>query len=211
MGNTCTTHLQKFATVLLVGAFSFLNPSGAFAEGQTEPATQVETRVLQLVVGKSQIIDASVPIKRASMANPEVADTVVLSPTQLYVVAKAVGETNLTLWNSKGHVMSIFDLEVIPNLERLREQLRNLLPEEKDIRIGSSHDFVTLSGRVTNADNLAKVLALAEAYAPEKVINFLKADQEDKVITAPIKEEPVTREPIIVDIIKGASRNQVEF
>ena len=211
MGNTCTRNLRKFAAVLFVGIFSFLNPSGGWAVGQTPSALEVETQLLQLVVGKSQIIDTSVAIKRASMANPNVADTVVLSPTQLYVVAKTIGVTNLTLWDVKGRVFTIFDLEVIPDLDRLREQLHHLLPEEQDIRIAASHDYVTLSGRVTNSGILKEVLAVAEAYAPKKVINLLrvnvhkveKVDKEDK--------EGSRTPPIIVDVIKGTSVNQVEF
>ena len=56
-------------------------------------------------MGKSKVLDLPVAIKRASLANPDVADTVVLSPTQIYLTGKATGVTNLTLWNESGKMM----------------------------------------------------------------------------------------------------------
>ena len=49
---------------------------------------QREIQKLELTVGKSRVLDLPVAIKRASLANPEVADTVVLSPTQIYLTGK---------------------------------------------------------------------------------------------------------------------------
>ena len=67
---------------------------------------QREVQRLELTVGKSKVLDLPVAIKRASLANPEVADTVVLSPTQIYLTGKASGVTNLTLWNESGKMTS---------------------------------------------------------------------------------------------------------
>ena len=62
-----------------------------------DPATgtveQRDIQKLELTSGKSKVLDLPVAIKRASLANPEVADTVVLSPTQLYLTGKTTGIT----------------------------------------------------------------------------------------------------------------------
>ncbi len=169
-----------------------------FAEVSLTNSPVYKTEKLALVAGKSQVIETLVPIIRASIANPEVADTVVLSPKQLYVVGKKVGATNLTLWDEKGRVLTIYNIEITPDLERLRLQLQHLLPDEQKIRIEASHDFVTLSGKVTSSARLKEVLAIAEAYAPNKIINLLQVDME-------------TSPPVKVDVIKGISVNEVEF
>ena len=62
-----------------------LAPVGASAEG------------LEIILGRSTVVETEVPIVRASLANPAVADAVVLSPRQVYVTGMGVGVTNLTL------------------------------------------------------------------------------------------------------------------
>ncbi len=63
-----------------------------------------EAQRLELGVGKSKVVDLPEPIKRASLANPDVADTVVLSPKQLYLTGKTHGVTTLTLWKENGEL-----------------------------------------------------------------------------------------------------------
>src|SRR5499427_7147415 len=77
-------------------------PPGAVASGAIEHR---DVQKLELTVGKSRVLDLPVAIKRASLANPDVADTVVLSPTQIYLTGKTSGVTNLTLWNESGKMM----------------------------------------------------------------------------------------------------------
>ena len=143
-----------------------------------DPATgtveQRDIQKLELISGKSKVLDLPVAIKRASLANPEVADTVVLSPTQLYLTGKMTGITNLTLWNESGKMMGMYDVIIAPDLSRLKEDLHKTLPEEKGILVTSSHDHITLSGTASNANSLSRALSIAEAYAPKKVVNAMQ-------------------------------------
>ena len=75
------------------------NLPAAAVTGATEHR---DVQKLELTIGKSRVLDLPVAIKRASLANPDVADTVVLSPTQIYLTGKASGVTSLTLWNETG-------------------------------------------------------------------------------------------------------------
>jgi len=50
-----------------------------------------DVQALDLVLGKSTVIDVPVAIKRASLANPAIADAIVLSPKQIYVTGKGFG------------------------------------------------------------------------------------------------------------------------
>jgi len=186
------------ALPFVLGVILFCANEKTFAEVSLTNSPDYKTEKLTLVVGKSQVIETLVPITRASIANPDVADTVVLTPKQLYVVGKKVGATNLTLWDEKGRVLTIYNMEITPDLERLRLHLQHLLPDEQKIRIESSHDFVTLSGKVTSSARLKAVLAIVEAYAPKKIINLLQVDME-------------TSPPVKVDVIKGITVNKVQF
>ncbi|MBN1998116.1 pilus assembly protein N-terminal domain-containing protein [candidate division KSB1 bacterium] len=58
---------------------------------------QPETEII-VYVGQSEIIDLWQPIKRVSIANPEIADATVTSPSQLVVNGLKTGKTSLILW-----------------------------------------------------------------------------------------------------------------
>ncbi len=143
---------------------------------------QHDIQRLEVTSGKSKVLDMPVAIKRASLANPEVADTVVLSPTQIYITGKTTGVTNLTLWNEGGKMIGMYDVVVAPDLGRLKENLHKALPDEKGILVTSSHDHITLSGMASSSTNLSRALSIAEAYAPKKVINSLQVGGVQQVM-----------------------------
>jgi len=165
-----------------------------------------DAQQVSLVVGKSTVVDMPVPIKRASLADPKIADAMVLSPKQIYVTGKGYGTTNLTLWGQDGQVLAILDLDVGLDLVRLKQQLAELLPDETNIRLRGTHDHVTLSGTVSSEARLSQVLAMAEAYAPKKVLNFLKIYPEP-----PGSRIPSDMQTVTVEVIKGTSVNAVKF
>lgn len=164
-----------------------------------------ETQHLNLVLGKSTIVDVPVPIKRASLANPDIADAIVLSPRQIYLTGKGYGTTNLTLWAKDDQVLSIYDLEVGIDLSRVESQLAELLPEENHILLSAAHDHVTLAGTVSSPAKLAQALAVVEAYAPKKVLNFLRVYPE------PTGQNPPEIQPVTVDVIRGTTINSQKF
>ena len=173
-------HGVPFATVCMVWALVFGGNAGVLAadppqEGLTLQAVQVNTpQVLRLTVGESKIVESRSSFKRASVANPDVADQIVLSTKQLYLAGINVGTTTLTLWGNDGKVSNVFNVQVAPDISRLKEQIHILLPEEAGIQVMNSHDHITLTGTVSNMGALNKALALAEPYAPQKVINMLE-------------------------------------
>jgi pilus assembly protein CpaC len=129
---------------------------------------------LELVVGKSTILKSHDPVKRVSVADPEIADLVILSPYDIHVIAKAVGGTNVVLWqDSKPSV--VYDLSVTCDVSRLKQKLHEILPDEKGIRVVATSDSISLSGIVSSEEKLSQVISLAEAYAPDgKVRNMLQ-------------------------------------
>jgi pilus assembly protein CpaC len=141
-----------------------------------------EVQRFELGVGKSKVVDLTTPIKRASLANPEVADTVVLSPKQIYLTGKSVGVTTLTLWKENGEVFSAFDVTVSPDLSQLLEQLHKILPDEQGILATATHDHVTLSGTISNLARQSRALEIAEPYAPKKIVNLLQVGGAQQVM-----------------------------
>jgi pilus assembly protein CpaC len=135
----------------------------------------------ELTAGKSVLLRTSDPVKRVSIANLDIADLNILSPREIYVTGKAPGITNITLWYSGGS-RQVHDLVVTPDISRLKQRLHEILPDEKEIRVISLDEAVTLTGRVSSTANLAQAVALAEAYAPEKVRNLLEVTGVQQVM-----------------------------
>jgi pilus assembly protein CpaC len=71
---------------------------------------------------------------------------------------------------------------IAPDLSRLKEDLHKTLPEEKGILVTSSHDYITMSGTASNANNLTRALNMAEAYAPKKIVNALQVGGVQQVM-----------------------------
>ena len=179
-----------------------------WGQGLTLPVvSSKEPQKLNLSVGKSLVLDLPVAVTRASLANPEIADALVLSPKQLYVTGKSAGVTNLTLWQDNQKIFSIFDVEVAPDLTRLKEQIHQMLQEEKDIRVTASQDRVILSGKVSSTGNLSQVLSLAESYAPKKVTNLLEVGGIHQVMlevrVAEMNRELLRRLGLNVNYVRG--------
>lgn len=164
-----------------------------------------EAQQVNLAVGKSVVLDLPVSIKRASLADPAIADAMVLSTKQIYVTGKGHGTTNLTLWGHDDHVLAVFDLDVGVDLTRLKKHLKELLPEERNVLVQGTHDHVTLSGTVSSDGRRNQILALAEAYSPKKVISFLK------IYPDPLGDAPPDVRTITVEVLKGTAVNNVKF
>src|SRR5215467_1543256 len=171
------------AITIMGCAVTILAGSQAFGESSVQGAGEHrDIQKLELTVGKSKVLDLPVAIKRASLANPDVADTVVLSPTQIYLTGKTAGVTNLTLWNESGKMMGMYDVVIVPDLTRLKENLYKAMPDEKNILVMASHDNITLSGTASSATNLSRAMSIAEAYAPKKVINSMQVGGVQQVM-----------------------------
>jgi pilus assembly protein CpaC len=165
-----------------------------------------DVQALDLVLGKSTVVDVPVAIKRASLADPAIADAIVLSPKQIYVTGKGYGSTNLTLWGKDDQILAIFDVEVSLDVARLTEKFSQLLPEETNLHLTCSNDHLTLSGTISSPAKLSQALAVAEAFAPKKVINLLKVYPE-----LPSEAKVSDREQVTVEVIRGTAVNAVKF
>ena len=189
MGERSTRGRNSVSILGLLSAFCVTIVASCLASGacwaQSPSRVKVETlspQKLSLTVGKSIIIGSPEPVKRISLAAPEVADSMVLSPRQIYIIGKIPGVTNLTMWGADDRVSTIVDLEVSPDISRLKEDLYRILPDEKNLKITGAHDNVTLSGSVSSTSNLSQVLVLAEPYFPGKVVNLLEVSGVHQVM-----------------------------
>lgn len=176
-----TTIINRIALITLTTLVFTTMFLSSRAQGEVEILNTEAPGVIRIVLDKSTILNMDKPVSRVSLAQPAAASIVVLSPRQIYITGQELGTTTLTLW-SAGKVSAVYDLVITPDVTRLKRMIHEILPEEKNIQVLSSGESITLSGYVTSMGNLTSVLSLAEAEAPEKVVNLLKVDGVQQVM-----------------------------
>lgn len=127
---------------------------------------------VRLFLNRSLVIKLPAGMKRMSIANPDLADTLILNSRELYLTGKKCGATNLVIWGGDKNILAVLDLDISIDITRLQERLNQLIGAGR-VEALADQDTITLSGSVEDQQAMAKVLTLAEAYSPKKVNNFL--------------------------------------
>lgn len=112
---------------------------------------------------QSRVVTVIKPANRVSVANPDVADIVVISPIELYVLGKDLGTTNVLLWDRDNHLIGAINVEVQHDLNSLKRKYAELLPGQ-DIEVRAAQRSIVLSGRVSDAETLNAAQRIAETY-----------------------------------------------
>ncbi|MGK5009079.1 type II and III secretion system protein family protein [Janthinobacterium sp. MDB2-8] len=122
------------------------------------------SRNMALAEGKSTLMHLPFPVARVSVGDPRIADVILLNTTDVYLLGKSVGTTNLIVWN-RNNEASIIDLSVSIDASLLQARLAELLPNEKDLRVTVAGDTLILSGVVSDTVKADQAMSLANAYA----------------------------------------------
>jgi len=117
----------------------------------------------EVVVNRSVLLNLQQPSKRVSVAAPDIAELVVISPSQLQINGKKVGTTTMIVWDKSGKT-SFFDLHVKGDSEQLQSQIDRIAPHDS-IRVEYADDTIVLSGKAAHEHTAAKAVQLARAYA----------------------------------------------
>ncbi|MGE5204333.1 MAG: type II and III secretion system protein family protein, partial [Chlamydiota bacterium] len=144
---------------------SQMGPSAASAqtpEGGPAP--------LRVMVGKSLLINTTERLKRVSVTDPNVADAIVVTPTQILVHGRSPGEVSLLIWDEAERSRS-FDLRVDVDVTACAEEIHRIFPEER-IDVSPSRAAIVLSGHVSTEDVAKRAGMIAQAYS-KNVVNVL--------------------------------------
>ncbi len=129
-------------------------------------AQQQVTPTISVTVNKSIVFRLAQKAKRVSVAQPQVADVIVVGPTQLLINGKALGTTSLIIFDEAGDVTN-YDLLVGPDIAALRSQLRAMFPEER-VEVSTSGPSLVLRGEVSNEVVYDRVLEVVGTFLPPK-------------------------------------------
>ncbi len=138
------------------------------------------TAPTDLIVGlnKSTILENAAGVKRISIANPDLAEAVAVSKTEVLVNGKAPGDTSLVLWDMNNQ-RTMFDVHIVTSAARpeaVRSELQHELPGQ-DVTLTLSEGSVFLRGLVNDMTSADRAAAIASTLG--KVVNLLRVKIPD--------------------------------
>ena len=142
--------------------------TAAAADGPTD---------VDLLVGRSTVLNVGGTIARVSLTVPDIADAMVTAPTQLLIHGKQPGTISLFVWDRAGAIKT-FEVKVRRDLTPLVGHLKQLFPNESITVMGSGKDVV-ISGTVSSKYVIEKAAEVAGGYVDKKegVVNLLKQQE----------------------------------
>lgn len=159
--------------------------------------------VVRLLLGNPQNTQAGRPVEKAKDDDDKSAasrntgrssvadiDVLLLSPTELFLLGKTVGSTNIVLQGRDG-MCTMFDVVVGMDTTALSASFKEFLPAENDVKVSSAGDSLVLSGTVTDAATADRMLDIAGAFVrgsnagsgnSERIINMLEVGAPQQVM-----------------------------
>jgi pilus assembly protein CpaC len=132
---------------------------------------------IDLLVGRSTVVNVGGPISRVSLTVPDVADAMVTAPGQLLIHGKQPGTISLFVWDKSGAIKT-YEVNVRRDLSALADQMRQLFPGEPITVTGNGKDVV-VSGTVSSKYVIERAADVAAGYVDKKenVVNLLKQQE----------------------------------
>ena len=130
------TALVVYIIVILVAAPQAQQPQ-VFNPTGTASATVVRDAVsgseIDLMVGRSTVLNVGANIARVSLTVPDIADALVTAPSQLLIHGKKPGTISLFVWDKAGAI-STFEVKVRHDLSALLDAPQAALPRRRHHR-----------------------------------------------------------------------------
>ena len=156
---------------------------------------------------QSRVVRVTAPTTRMSVANPDVADIVVISPTELYVLGKDLGTTNVLLWGRDNRLIGSINIEVQHDLDNLKRKFAELLPGQA-IEVRAAQRSIVLSGRVPDAETMNAATRIAGSYLAQ--IQTSKQAEQFQQGTNSRREDKTVGEVINLLQVAGAQQVMLE-
>jgi pilus assembly protein CpaC len=137
---------------------------------------------MSLVVGRGAVVECPQGVARVSTSNPEAVDAVLASDSEVLFHARALGQATLVVWSKNGG-RKTYEVTVEPNLEPLRELLKETFPDQ-EIDLRATRESLALVGRASTQAIADKALALIAATVknPTNLLQVPPAAPERQVL-----------------------------
>ena len=141
---------------------------------------------LSLVVGKGELLQFDRDVARVVIAEPKIADAVIVSPRDVMVNAKGAGQTTLVIWEAD-EAPARYDVTVLSDtteLEALQKslaaELRSALPDG-EVGFSGNAETIVLTGSLANAGQAKRAAAIASTHT-KKVVDLIRVGDRRQIL-----------------------------
>ena len=139
---------------------------------------QSTSKAIKLTIGQGELVQFQQDITKVVVAEPKIADAIVVGPREVMVTAKGNGKTTLVIWE-EGIGPVRYEVQVLLDLtpdedfgKSIQTDLKKELPDEA-IQFNGNAETIVLTGSVKNADNAKRAAAIAQTRT-KNVINLIE-------------------------------------
>jgi pilus assembly protein CpaC len=137
---------------------------------------------LEIAVNEGQLVRLSKPVNSVFIADPNIADVQVKSPSIIYVIGKTSGTTTLYAVSDQDDVVLNTQVHVRFDAARVEQAIHQLEPHSA-ITVDTAADSLVLSGTVYSASEGDDIRRIAARFVadPKQLINKLKVDAPNQI------------------------------
>ena len=171
--------MKRILTSVALGAL-LLAPV-ANAGTRVDTARSLDRVRADVTVNDMVVLNTDLAFAEVRVANPDVADVVVMSDHSFQVLGKGGGKTNVMLYDADRQLVDVVDVRVGFDLAELKRALYETLPGEA-VEVRPMANGVYLSGSVSSPAVMNRAERIAQAFAPERVTNGLAVRDSHQVM-----------------------------
>ena len=170
----CMTDIKRGALrVALAASLALAGLAPSAAEAQIASTQAAVAQTLVVAKDKSVAFRLEYPVGEIVVASPEVLQLVATTDQSFYVRGKALGATNLLVYDKQHRLIQVIDVRVGYDTDALQSDLALALPGEHITAVNFAGG-VLLRGEAVSLTHAARAQAIAERYAPKSVASELK-------------------------------------
>jgi pilus assembly protein CpaC len=148
----------------------------------SQPPQPEPVQHIVIPVNKSVTIPVSRPFSSAVVGSPEIADALPMTDRALYIQAKKIGTTNVSIYDENMRLIKVVDVEIAFDTGNLQSKIR-ASTGNTGIRVGNDNGQVVLTGTASDAVTADKAFNLAKAWSPNgTVINAMTIASPQQVM-----------------------------
>ena len=154
---------------LRVGVLSALSALSASPAAAQRVISQPQ-QIISVSKGASALLQNGTAIIRVTVGDPNVADALVVSPTEAVINGKTLGSTTLLVWDNQTQPR-IYSVEVTADAPALQRYIKAVLPDES-ITVTSTGNTVTLNGTVKDPFTAQRAVDVAATSGATVIDNL---------------------------------------
>ena len=191
-----------FLPPVMFWAMLWAMPSAVFSQAQTPPPPPSATNVaspatsllmppsaiykvqnpeeqLDMIVRTSRILTTDLKIQQQQVSNPDVVEVTPIAPNQIQIAAKAIGLTQINLWDENRKLYTV-NIHVTGDARELAATLRAAFPSAA-LKVTPVANAVMIEGFVDLPEQIDRIINVAKEFYP-KVINNMNVGGSQQVL-----------------------------